>query len=57
MTPLTHPAKKIYQVDREIKDVGVVLHVQDEVYQSTQTFRRRIGWNQSEVQSNISPWA
>ena len=57
MTPLTHPAKKIYQVDREIKDMGVVLHVQDEVYQSTQTFRRRIGWDQSEVQSNISPWA
>ena len=57
MTPLTHPAKKIYQVDSEIKDVGVVLHVQDEVYQSTQTFRRRIGLDQSEVQSNISPWA
>ena len=22
MTPLTHPAKKIYQMDSEIKDVG-----------------------------------
>ena len=29
------------QVDSEIKDVGVVLHVQEEVYQSTLTFRRR----------------
>ena len=39
MTPLTHPAKKIDQVDSKIKDMGqsVVLHVQEEVYQSTLT--------------------
>ena len=36
MTPLTHPAKKIDQSDSEIKDVlGLVLHVQEEVYQSS----------------------
>ena len=35
MTPLTHPAKKIDQFDSKIKDVGLVLHVQEEVYQST----------------------
>ena len=35
MTPLTHPAKKFDQMDSENKDVGVVLHVQEEVYQST----------------------
>ena len=29
MTPLTHPAKKIDQAD------SIVLHVQEEVYQST----------------------
>ena len=40
MTPLTHSAKKIDQVDSEIKDVGVVLHVQEEIYQTTLTFRR-----------------
>ena len=42
MIPLTHPAKKMDQVDSEIKDVGVVLHVQEEVYQLTLTFRRRV---------------
>ena len=41
MTPLTHPAKKIDQVDSEIKDM-IVLYVQEEVYQSTLTFRRRV---------------
>ena len=33
------------QVDSKIKDVGVVLHVQEEVYQSTPTFRRRVAKN------------
>ncbi len=42
MIPLTHPAKKMDQMDSEIKDVKVVLHVQEEVYQSTLTFRRRV---------------
>ena len=42
MTYWTHPAKKIDQVDSENKDMGVVLHVQEEVYQSTLTFRRRV---------------
>ena len=41
MTPLTHPAKKIDQVDSEIKDM-IVLYVQEEVYQSTLTFGRRV---------------
>ena len=35
MTPLTHPAKKIDQLDSKIKDLGLVLHAQEEVYQST----------------------
>ena len=52
MTPLTHPAKKIDQMDSENKDVGVVLHVWEEVYQSTLTFRRRIVWYQE-----WSPWS
>ena len=43
MTPLTQLAKKIDQVDSIIKQGhGVVLHVQEEVYQSTLTFRRRV---------------
>ena len=42
MAPLTHLAKKIDQVDSESKDVGVILHVQEEVHQSTLTFIRRI---------------
>ena len=89
MTPLTHPAKKIDQMDSEIKDGGqsfmfkkkfiskkvlivkeaqngpldssspknlpggqrdwgrgVVLHVQEEVYQSTLTFRRILARDQ-----------
>ena len=46
MIPLIHPAKKIDQVDSEIKDVGIVLHVQEEVYQLTLTFRSRIVWYQ-----------
>ncbi len=33
MIPLTYLAKKLDQVDSEIKDVGVVLHVQEEDYQ------------------------
>ena len=41
--PLTQLAKKIDQVDSIIKQGhGVVLHVQEEVYQSTLTFRRRV---------------
>ena len=40
MTPLTHPAKKIDQ--QQDQGRGVVLHVQEEVYQSTLTFRRRV---------------
>ena len=32
-------AKRSDQVDSKIKDVGVVLHVQKEVYQSTLMFR------------------
>ena len=41
MTPLTHPPKKIDQMDSKNKDMGVVLYVREEVYQSTLTFRRR----------------
>ena len=46
MAPLAHPAQKIDQVDSKIKDVGVVLHVQEEVYQSTLTFRRKVAGDQ-----------
>ena len=41
MTTLTHPAKEIDQVLQD-QGCGVVLHVQEEVYQSTLTFRRRV---------------
>ena len=53
MTPLTHPAKKIDQVDSKIKDIGVVLHVQEEVYQSTLTFRRRVTGYQDPSSQNF----
>ena len=46
MIPLIHQAKKSDQVDSEIKDVGEVLHVEEEVYQSTLTFRRRVAGDQ-----------
>ena len=38
--PSTH---QNFQVDSKIKDVEVVLHVQEEVYQWTLAFRRRVG--------------
>ena len=41
MAPLTHPAKKIDQVQQD-QGHGLVLHVQEEVYRSTITFRRRV---------------
>ena len=41
MTTLTHPAKKNGPGGQRDQGGGVVLHVQEEVYQSTLTFRRR----------------
>ena len=49
------PAKKIDQVDSKIKDVGVVLHVQEEVYQSTLTFRRRVAGYQEWFPWSLKP--
>ena len=40
--PLDSSRKKIDQMDSESKDAGVVLHVQEEVYQLTLIFRRRV---------------
>ena len=42
MTPLTHPVKKLTKWIKLDQGHGVVLHVQEEVYQSTLTFRRRV---------------
>ena len=42
MAPLTHPAKKNGPGGQHYQGRGVVLHVQEEVYQSTLTFRRRV---------------
>ena len=42
MIPFNQPAQKIDLVDSENKDMGVVLHVQEVVYQLTLTFRRRV---------------
>ena len=41
-TPLTHPAKIIRPGGQQDHGRGVVLHVQEEVYQSTLTFRRKV---------------
>ena len=49
MIPLDHPAKKIDQVDSEIKDMGVVLHVQEEVYKSTLTLEGEYLGNKNEA--------
>ena len=46
MTPLTHPAKKNLPGRQKDQGHGVVLHVQEEVYQSTLTFRRRVASSQ-----------
>ena len=32
---------------------GVVLHVQEEVYQSTLTFRRRVAWDHETIKPKI----
>ena len=48
MTPLTQndPSQKNLSDGQRDQGRGVVLHVQEEVYQSTLTFRRRIVWYQ-----------
>ena len=42
MTFLTYPAKKNRPGGQREQGRGLVLHVQDEVYQLTLTFRRRV---------------
>ena len=44
MTPLTPPAKKL-PCGQQDQGRKVVLHVQEEVYQSTLTFRRSVAKN------------
>ena len=45
MTPLTHPAKKLTRGQRD-QGPEVVLHVEEEVYQSTLTLKRRVAGDQ-----------
>ena len=40
MTPLTHPTEKNLSGGHKDQGLGVFLHVQEEVYQSTLTFRQ-----------------
>ena len=42
MTLLTHPAKKKLPGGQHYQGGGVVLHVQEEVYQLNLIFRRRV---------------
>ena len=44
--PLDSPSQKNGPGGQQDQGRGVVLHVQEEVYQSTLTFRRRIVWYQ-----------
>ena len=44
--PLDSSSQKNLPDGQQDQGHGLVLHVQEEVYQSTLTFRRRVAWDQ-----------